>query len=114
LGKKSSIPMMPPGPDAEPGSLDPVCGMTVQPESAAGSYVYQGRTYYFCSGGCLATFPQDPAPFLVPPAQRITTPTPAPPGSKVEYICPMDPEVVSTEPGACPICGMALEPKIIT
>jgi Cu+-exporting ATPase len=88
--------------------------MTVQPEHAAGSSEYQGKTYYFCSVGCLAKFRQDPARFLIPPDQRITTPTTAPPGSKVEYICPMDPEVVSTEPGACPICGMALEPKIVT
>jgi Cu+-exporting ATPase len=88
--------------------------MTVQPESAAGSYVHEGKTYYFCSTGCLAKFRQDPAAFLIPPAQRITQPTAVPLGSKVEYICPMDPEVVSTEPGACPICGMALEPKIVT
>jgi len=114
LGNKPSIPMMPPGPAAERGSVDPVCGMTVKVESAAGSYVHQGNTYYFCSAGCLAKFRQDPAAFLIPPDQRITTPTLAPPGSKVEYICPMDPEVVSTEPGACPICGMALEPKIVT
>ena len=32
----------------------------------------------------------------------------------VEYICPMDPEVLSDHPGACPICGMALEPKTIS
>ena len=114
LGKQSAIPMMPPGPSAERGSVDPVCGMTVQPENAAGSSEYQGRTYYFCSVGCLTKFRQDPDKFLIPPDQRITTPTTAPPGSKVEYICPMDPEVVSTEPGACPICGMALEPKVVT
>ena len=114
LGKKSSIPMMPASGSSAKAHLDPVCGMTVQPESAAGSYEYQGKTYYFCSVGCLAKFRQDPAPFLIPPDQRITTPSTAPPGSKVEYICPMDPEVVSTEPGACPICGMALEPKIVT
>ena len=114
LGKKSSIQMMRPSPATEGAQVDPVCGMTVQPESAAGSYVHEGKTYYFCSTGCLAKFRQDPAAFLIPPAQRITQPTAVPLGSKVEYICPMDPEVVSTEPGACPICGMALEPKIVT
>jgi Cu+-exporting ATPase len=31
--------------------IDPACGMTVQPESAAGSFEYDGRTYYFCSFG---------------------------------------------------------------
>jgi Cu+-exporting ATPase len=62
----------------------------------------------------LDKFRQDPAAFLIPPAQRIARPMAIPSGSNVEYICPMDPEVVSTEPGACPICGMALEPKIVT
>jgi Cu+-exporting ATPase len=38
-------------------------------------------------------------------------PPPPPPGAKVEYVCPMDPEVVSDRPGACPKCGMALEPR---
>jgi len=114
LGKKSSIQMMPPSPAAEGPQVDPVCGMTIQPESAAGSHVHEGKTYHFCSTGCLAKFRQDPAAFLIPPAQRITKPTAVPPGSKVEYICPMDPQVVSTEPGACPICGMALEPKVVT
>lgn len=112
LGKKSSISMMP-LPAAQP-HLDPVCGMTVRPENAAGSHVHEGKTYYFCSTGCLAKFRQDPSAFLIPPAQRVTKPAVVPPGSRVEYICPMDPEVVATEPGACPICGMALEPKIVT
>ena len=114
LGKKSSIQMMPPSPPTEGAQVDPVCGMTVHPESAAGSSVHEGRTYYFCSTGCLDKFRQDPAAFLIPPAQRIARPMAIPSGSNVEYICPMDPEVVSTEPGACPICGMALEPKIVT
>jgi Cu+-exporting ATPase len=114
LGKTSSIPMMPPSPAGQGGHLDPVCGMTVRAEDAAGSYVHEGKTYYFCSPNCLAKFRQDPSDFLTPPAQRIIQPAAVPPGSKVEYICPMDPEVVATEPGACPICGMALEPKIVT
>jgi P-type Cu+ transporter len=112
LGNTSSIPMMP-NPAAQ-RHVDPVCGMTVRPETAAGSQVHGGKTYYFCSTGCLAKFRQDPSAFLIPPAQRVTKPTVVPPGSRVEYICPMDPEVVATEPGACPICGMALEPKIVT
>ena len=113
LGKKSSRPMMPSSPN-EGGQVDPVCGMTVQPQAAAGSYVHEGKAYYFCSLSCLARFQQDPAAFLVPPAQRNVRPVAAPTGSKVEYICPMDPEVVASEPGVCPICGMALEPKIVT
>ena len=35
---------------------DPVCGMTVDPTKAAGKSEYQGKTYYFCSKGCLAKF----------------------------------------------------------
>src|SRR5262245_11958801 len=36
--------------------LDPVCGMTVQPATAAGSYEHQGKTYYFCAKSCLDKF----------------------------------------------------------
>jgi Cu+-exporting ATPase len=42
---------------------DPVCGMTVEPASAAGSSTYQGRTYYFCSTGCKAKFDANPAAY---------------------------------------------------
>jgi P-type Cu+ transporter len=116
LGKKSPLPMMPPSSPAEGAHLDPVCGMAVRAENAAGSYVHEGKTYYFCSAGCLAKFRENPRAFLIPPAQRMTKAnrTAVPAGSKVEYVCPMDPEVLETEPGACPICGMALEPKIVT
>lgn len=40
---------------------DPICGMQVDPEKAAGQSVYQGRTYYFCSPGCKKKFDEDPA-----------------------------------------------------
>ncbi len=40
---------------------DPVCGMEVDPKSAAGTSVYHGQTYYFCSTGCKAAFDKDPA-----------------------------------------------------
>src|SRR5262245_58547566 len=114
LGKKKSLPMMPEASAGAGVHLDPVCGMAVQPETAAGSHVHENKTYYFCSPGCLAKFRDDPSYYLTPPAQRMPKVVAVPTGSKVEYICPMDPEVVSTEPGACPICGMALEPKIVT
>jgi P-type Cu+ transporter len=114
LGKRASIPVMPPHFPPPAGYIDPVCGMTVQAENTAGSYEYDGTTYYFCSPGCLAKFRQNPAAFQLPHTQRMAKPTSVPAGAKVEYICPMDPEVLETEPGACPICGMALEPKIVT
>src|SRR4026207_1094203 len=46
------------------GTLDPVCGMTVNPETAAGSFEYQGKTYYFCSTHCVHRFREDPEKFL--------------------------------------------------
>lgn len=108
---RKPLPMMMP---VSKGEIDPVCGMTVQPASAAGSYDYQGKTYYFCATSCLAKFQKDPAYYLLPPDQRAPLEMPVPAGGTVEYICPMDPEVLETKPGACPICGMALEPKVVT
>ncbi len=109
------LPMMQPAPVATgPASSDPVCGMTVYPATAAGSYEYQGKTYYFCATSCLTKFRTDPIHYLTPPEQRIPLVVPVPSGGVVEYICPMDPEVLETKPGACRICGMALEPKVVS
>ena len=88
--------------------------MTVQPATAAGSYEYQGKTYYFCATSCLTKFRTDPIHYLTPPEQRAPRVMPVPSGGVVEYICPMDPEVLETQPGACRICGMALEPKVVS
>src|SRR5712691_368554 len=85
---------------------DPVCGMAVDPSSAAGRVDYQGQTYYFCNAGCRTAFEADPERYLAP-AQN----TPAHQSQQVEYTCPMHPEIVRNGPGACPICGMALEPR---
>lgn len=115
LGKKKPLPMMmPTQADAGGTEIDPVCGMTVQPKMAAGSHVHEGKTYFFCSTGCLAKFQADPASYLVPPSQRKPQIVTAPAGATIEYICPMDPEVLEYKPGACPICGMALEPKVVS
>ena len=43
---------------------DPVCGMTIDPEKAAGSSKYEGKTYYFCSTGCEKKFEADPQKYL--------------------------------------------------
>jgi Cu+-exporting ATPase len=48
---------------------DPVCGMDVAPETAAGKSEYKGTTYYFCSLGCKASFDKEPEKYL-----RITQP----------------------------------------
>jgi Cu+-exporting ATPase len=84
---------------------DPVCHMRVDPNTARFRHEHEGRTYYFCCQGCLDKFQADPGKYLgtVQPA-----PAPAPPGAI--YTCPMHPEVRQTGPGACPKCGMALEP----
>src|SRR5579863_5516376 len=87
---------------------DPVCGMQVKPDSAAGKETYQGQTYYFCSKGCAAKFHADPAKYLAP--QPIEPAPPAAAGSN--YTCPMHPEIIRDKPGSCPICGMALEPMV--
>ena len=109
------LPMMQPTPLVmESTAIDPVCGMTVQQATAAGSYPYQGTTYYFCATSCLTKFRADPIHYLTPPEQRAPQVMPVPSGGVVEYICPMDPEVLETQPGACRICGMALEPKVVS
>ena len=135
-------------------AIDPVCGMTVDPAKAAGSFEHDGTTYYFCGKGCLAKFSADPQKFLSGhrepmhhPAPQVISlgglkkkstgdsspasahrasawqaqrPAPSPqppeaggqPPTGSEWVCPMDPEVVSDRPGACPKCGMALEPRV--
>jgi len=87
--------------------IDPVCGMTVDPASAAGSHTHAGETFYFCSHHCLERFKADPQRYLAP-----SKPAPAPHGG--QWTCPMHPEIVRDAPGACPICGMALEPLMVT
>ncbi len=85
---------------------DPVCGMKVDPASAAGSHTHAGVTHYFCSKHCLESFKTEPSKFLQPAAPVGTAP------AKVgtQYTCPMHPEIVQDGPGSCPKCGMALVP----
>jgi Cu+-exporting ATPase len=92
--------------------LDPVCGMTIARADAVGHVDYQGRTYYFCAQSCLERFQVDPAAFLETGQEAARAPAAAPAGRDVDYICPMDPEVRQKGPGACPKCGMALEPAV--
>ncbi len=108
---RKPLPMMV---QATPGEIDPVCGMTVQPATAAGSYEYRDKKYYFCATRCLDKFRADPEYYLTPPEQRLPKPAAASAGENVKYVCPMDPEVSESKPGACPICGMALEPADVT
>src|SRR5713226_9700368 len=120
-----SVPQQPQSPFAivSQPAKDPVCGMTVDPARAAGSWEYDGKKWYFCSRHCLEKFQAEPekytgerpaitqAPVATPAAPRAVSPVGA---ADVTYTCPMHPEVVRNGPGACPICGMALEPTTVT
>jgi Cu+-exporting ATPase len=112
--------------------------MLVNTDTAIGPLPYGGKEYYFCCTHCRARFEQNPSQYLqqsmagisnsllnqansfvqigssmVPPA--VSGPeTPIRNATRVEYTCPMDPQIIRNEPGACPICGMALEPRNIS
>ncbi len=99
-------------------TLDPVCGMSVDPNSAAGSFEHDGTTYYFCSTHCLEKFRAQPQHFLDRAAAERTMPVvgiqrakAAAAAERQSYTCPMHPEVTRDKPGACPKCGMGLEPS---
>jgi P-type Cu+ transporter len=111
---------------------DPVCGMQVKPATAKHVQEHGGKTVYFCSAGCVEKFKADPGKYLNhPPDAKPAGPASLessasvksathsrPPGRQpaprqgIAYVCPMCPEVRQTRPGACPSCGMALEPEI--
>lgn len=98
-------------------TIDPVCGMTVNPAQAAASYEYEGTRYYFCAAICATRFKSNPQRYLV---KSLDSQSPEMDFTKVKsesqatkgglYTCPMDPEIVQEGPGTCPKCGMALEP----
>jgi P-type Cu+ transporter len=90
-------------------AVDPVCGMSVDPQRAAATTTYEGRPYYFCCKGCLTKFEADPGKYLNPQAKPEPM-TPPEGAANIEYTCPMHPEIRQIGPGACPKCGMALEP----
>src|SRR5438105_229184 len=133
-------------------AIDAVCGMTVDPATAAHKYEYEGNNFYFCCRPCLEKFRAEPHKYAQPPGSRglalVTLPgAPTVPqsfqsspvkhpavsskgrgGGATEvghdkswlgpqsstrriYICPMDPDVRKAGPGACPKCGMALDPE---
>jgi Cu+-exporting ATPase len=118
---------------------DVVCGMWVEPDKARGKAEYQGKTFYFCSPRCEEKFKADPERLSQPkPAAGLVQLGRTPGGiaavkpvsaltadkmleksadgksvGAMTYVCPMDPEVRESKPGACPKCGMALEPEAV-
>ncbi len=121
-------------------ALDPVCGMTVKLATAKNRHDHAGKSYYFCSPGCVQKFAADADAYLTGAKARIKMGQDGPAGQVVQiqlggmaanakpaqatiaptsardviYVCPMDPEVRQIGPGICPKCGMALEPETIT
>ncbi|MCY4728555.1 heavy metal translocating P-type ATPase [Nocardioides sp. STR2] len=111
---------------------DPVCGMTVDPATTDQAADHDGQQFHFCSAGCKDTFLANPAQYTRhhenaghdhadhnhagdgQGARAGGEPPTAGAGEAVEYTCPMHPEIRQDGPGACPICGMALEPVIVT
>ena len=91
-------------------SKDPVCGMTVDPATSPYKASHDGQGYAFCSAGCQTKFTVDPARYLNKAGSAL--PPAAPPGTM--FTCPMHPQIRRIGPGPCPICGMALEPVVIT
>jgi Cu+-exporting ATPase len=115
--------------DARTSAIDPVCGMTVDPQRAAASFVCKGQTYFFCSLGCREKFSADPEKYLTqtpvksigiqrsqatPLATTGVSDTGVQGWPRSDYTCPMHPEIVRHGPGSCPICGMALEPRTVS
>jgi P-type Cu+ transporter len=113
---------------ASSSTRDPVCGMNVNPASAKSAHEHAGKNYYFCSPGCAEKFKSAPDSYLSKPVSiagalpsECENQQPKAEGPKPEargpnsdlgcYVCPMCPEVREPKPGACPSCGMALEPE---
>ena len=104
-------------------TIDPVCGMTVDPAKArGGSFEHAGTTYYFCSAGCRTKFAADPDGWLKSGPKGMGAPAThnlqlttrnsrsKPRPAETDWTCPMHPEFVQAGPGDCPICGMTVDP----
>src|SRR6476620_3081124 len=87
---------------------DPVCGMTVDPATSRHRFDTSGETFLFCSAGCRTKFAADPQKYLDNDQPKAAVP------DGTIYTCPMHPEIRQVGPGSCPICGMALEPDVVS
>jgi P-type Cu+ transporter len=88
----------------EPTARDYVCGMNVNPLTAAHRVEHAGGSYFFCSAGCRGKFLASPGTYLSAKTKGAT-----PQMHGAIYTCPMHPQIRQTQAGACAICGMALE-----
>lgn len=84
-------------------NIDPICGMTVDPQTAKYKLTRDGTTTFFCSAHCLDKF-----------SSKASVVAPVASNEPVLWTCPMHPEIIQDHPGNCPKCGMALETKSIT
>jgi P-type Cu+ transporter len=107
---------------------DPVCGMSVNTATAKHILVHAGTEYFFCNPRCAEKFKAHPEKYLIGGAasagvaiagKATANLTPgaeshwdARPAAGTAYVCPMCPEVREPKRGACPSCGMALEPEM--
>jgi Cu+-exporting ATPase len=92
---------------------DPVCGMSLDPATAAHRAEHAGHSYFFCSARCRERFVAEPGRYLVPAHDIPSRAAPYESGGG-SWTCPMHPQIVRDGPGDCPICGMALEPMTPT
>ena len=106
-----------------PTVKDSVCGMDVDPTASGHTAVRSGETFHFCSAGCHAKFETNPEQYAGHDHtghddQHVHSHGGAaqvsPDAEVAEYTCPMHPEIRQAGPGSCPICGMALEPVLVT
>ena len=97
-------------PPAGKTAVDPVCGMQVNPATTPHRASHAGTDHVFCSAGCRSKFVADPQKYLAP---RPAAAAPEVPAGTI-YTCPMHPQIRQVGPGSCPICGMALEPELVS
>ena len=69
-------------------AIDPVCGMTVDPNEAEFAYEFEGHTYYFCCQGCQEAFKAEPEKYLEKPA---------PAGTAIDPVCGMSVDIATTQ-----------------
>jgi len=96
--------------DGKTSALDPVCGMTVDPETSKHHFEYRGETFHFCCESCSKKFAADPERYLDKTKPQTLENVP----EGTIYTCPMHLEIRTVGPDSCPICGMALEPELVS